>query len=340
MWHRITPRRLALLLLMLAVALLLPNLYPGSELVRIRNALALGPVLDAQSDWQPSTRPADFKSEVAPPDPFFADLARRLGLAALPDDDARVRAISAHLLGSAARLNGGIIDRHLQETHRLITTEGQGNCGDFVRVYTAIANAAGMTVRPWAFSLDGFGGHGHIWLESWNHERRAWQLVDIFQNYEFVLADGVPLSARQMHAALVVGQPELSLRPLHPSARPGWVIEAKAWDYFRRGADEWYALWGNNAMEQDRNPLMRATGEVSWSLRGVAALVVGLQPQVRPLPTAGNESRIRVLEVVRSRVLGAAGLITGAAVLWLVPVVWRRGDASRRPASRPLGPMD
>jgi hypothetical protein len=30
----------------------------------------------------------------------------------------------------------------------------------FVKVYLALAHAAGITARQWAFSFDGFGGHG------------------------------------------------------------------------------------------------------------------------------------------------------------------------------------
>lgn len=328
-------RRGALLSLLLGLALLAPHLDSGTELVRIRNALSLGPELTAGDDWQPPAMPADFKTDAGVIDPYFRKIAESLRLAELPDDDSRVRAISAHLLGSAPRLIGNPVRASLRETHRAITSEGRGYCGDFVRVYKAIANSAGMTVRPWAFSFDGFGGHGHILIESWNHQRLAWQVVDVFQNYEYVRSDGIPLSVRQLRTALLAQDPELRLRALHPAARPGWVIEAKAWTYLQRGVDEWYALWGSNVMTRDRSTLVTLAGELSPSLKGVVAIALGLQPQARLLSTASNEAKRRALHDLRGQVLLAGGLLVTAMLMFLLSFI-RRGK-SRAPSPMPHG---
>ncbi len=304
------------LLLVVALGLVAPQLQSGTEMVRVRNALTLGADLHSGDDWRPPARPADFKVETVPADPYFVAIAEQLHLRALPDDWQRTLAISRHLLGTSRHRTGGAIQSDLETTHRKIVEAGEGYCGDFVRVFTAIANAAGLTVRPWAFSFDGFGGHGHIWVEVWNRQRQAWELADVFQNYQYVLADGVPLSAAQTREALLRHDPELRLLPLAPAAPPGWAKEAKARDYLQRGLAEWYAPWGNNVMSVDAEPAVRALGHVSRALEGVAAIVTGEQPEVRLLADAGNANQRASLRALRTR-LGWAGGLALAGVLLL-----------------------
>src|SRR3712207_6947241 len=50
--------------------------------------------------------------------------------------------------------------RSLEPTYEVIRNTGRGYCGDYADVYTALALAAGLSVRSWAFSFDGFGGRG------------------------------------------------------------------------------------------------------------------------------------------------------------------------------------
>jgi glycosyltransferase involved in cell wall biosynthesis len=319
------------MLLLLSAALLAPQLRSGTELVRARNALTLGADLLPGQDWQPPALPSDFKQETRPVDPYFADVARRLDLAAMGDDWQRTLAISAHLLGSAPKLSGGAIQSDLRTTHQRIVQDGHGYCGDFVRVFIAVANAAGMRVRPWAFSFDGFGGHGHIWVEVWNRQQQRWQLADVFQNYQYVLDDGVPLSALQTRTALVAGDPHLQLRPLRPALPVGWKIEAKARDYLRRGLQQWYVPWGNNVMSVDGNLVVRAAGAISRALEGLAAIAVGLQPQVRLLVTPDNAAERASLRAVRTRLFGAA--VAGVAGLGLLLLTVRGGRQASPKAS-------
>jgi hypothetical protein len=62
--------------------------------------------------------------------------------------------------------------------------------------FTGLAIAAGIPVRAWAFSFDGFGGHGHVWVEIWNRQLERWQLLDVFNNYYFVGIEASPVGAR------------------------------------------------------------------------------------------------------------------------------------------------
>ena len=171
----------------LALGLLAPYLTGGTELVRLRHALVLGDDIDEQAaTWQPPQQPAGFLGERVAPDAAFVAVARQLKLEQLPDDWARALAITAHLRGSAPALLGEALRADLKGTYRGIVEQGNGYCADFIRAFNAIAVAQGLVVRSWAFSFDGFGGHGHIFAEVWNRQARAWQLVDVFNNYYFV----------------------------------------------------------------------------------------------------------------------------------------------------------
>lgn len=326
-------RRVGLALLLLAAVLLAPQLESGTEMVRARNALSLGADLAPDADWAPPEVPADFKRETRAPEPYFVALVEQLGLADMADDWERTLAISRHLLGNTRHRVGGAIQANLQTTHQRIVHEAEGYCGDFVRVFMAIANAAGMTVRPWAFSFDGFGGYGHIWVEVWNSSRKAWELADVFQNYQYVLADGVPLSAAKTREALLHRDPALRLLPLSPEAPPGWAIEAKARSYLERGLSEWYAVWGNNVMSVDGAFLVQALGRVAPALGGLAALAIGEQPQVRMLADPDNAAQRAALRGVRFRLLASAVFaVSGLLLLGASLFRRRRIDALKRDA--------
>lgn len=315
-----TPRRaIGLLLLLFSLALIAPQLRSGTEMVRARNALSLGAdVTEAELTWTPRQRPADYLTEQVAPSVYFVDVARQLRLHELPDDWSRALAISRHLLGSAPKLNGGAIQQNLRQTHERITVQGDGYCGDFVRVFTAIANAAGMSVRPWSFSFDGFGGHGHIWVEVWDGQRGDWALVDVFQNYYYTLDLPIPLSALQLRAALSSGDARLQLHRLNEDSPPGWAIEAKAWDYLLRGLPQWYLPWGNDVSTIDQSPGVRAVAGASRALESMAALALGVQPEVRLLVAPGNEHERDALRGVRDRLFAAAGI----GLVGLCLVVW------------------
>lgn len=324
-------------LLLLALALIAPHLASGTEMVRLRNAMSLGSDLTASDDWTPPAVPADFKVETVAPDAYFIEVARRLGLDDQPDDWSRAQAITRHLHTSAPNLVGGPIQRNLQETHRRIVGQGEGYCGDFVRVFQALAYAAGMTVRPWAFSFDGFGGHGHIWVEVWSRQHGRWLLVDVYDNYYFTDGESVPVSAAAFRSAMLERSPRLAMARIVPEARPGYEIESKAWDYFRRGLDQWYAPWGSNVQSVDAAWLVRALGAVSRAGEGLGALAMGLQPQVRLLPTATNTSMREALRGLRLKLVA----VTVLAALGLPLLFWprRMSRATRAPETRPTGPI-
>lgn len=305
---------LGLLLIVGPLLAMLPYLVSGTEAVRLRNALLLAEDLSAPPDWTPPNWPAGFLQESAVPDPYFVAVAQRLQLAALPDDWAKALAISAHLLGSHAELGGGAIQGSLVATHRAIVERGDGYCADFVRAFNAIAAASGLQVRSWAFSFDGFGGHGHVWSELWNRQRQRWQLIDVFDNFYFVDGSDEPLSALEFRKALSAGSASLAYRPLYAAARPGYEIPAKAWDYFRRGLPEWYLWNGNNVFAYDASPLVRSFEGKSRAAAQFGAIYAGVHPALRMLATPANQAqreRMRALhwQLVISAWLAALGLV-------------------------------
>ena len=110
--RRFTPRRWAgLLLLAVAFVLVVPQLRSGTEMVRARNALSLGPDLNSlrELDWTPANPPVDYRVDRPTAAPYFAALAGTLQLSQAQDDWARAMLIGRHLLSSAPRLNGGAI---------------------------------------------------------------------------------------------------------------------------------------------------------------------------------------------------------------------------------------
>ena len=118
-------------------------------------------------------------------------------------------------------------------------------------------------------------------MEVWNRQRARWQLLDVFDNFYFVDGSEEPLSALELRKALESPSLTLQLRPLNPQARPGYIFEAKAWDYYRRGLAEWYVPWGNNVYAQDSAGLVPVFSGVSRAAEGLAAWLAGVQPEVR-----------------------------------------------------------
>lgn len=326
----------SLLAIVLAALSLAPHLTSSTELVRMRNALLVDERFDAADDWAPPGFPPEFKQERDAPYPEFTQAVERLGLASMAGDWERSLAISKHLLGSSPVLTGNDIHSDLRDTYRRIVKGGEGYCGDFVDVFVGLANAAGMTTRPWAFSFDGFGGHGHIWVEIWNREKHDWQLVDIFNNFYFSLSDGKPLSAFALRRALMAESKDLRLQPLDAGARPGYEIPEKAWDYYKRGLPEWYRWRGTNVFSYDKSLLVRVFGHVSRSFEQLGAIAEAVSPRLIFLVSEENRAarerllRLRTQLQVVAAVVGVGLLV---ACLCLVQMV-RCRRSERRSAAK------
>lgn len=298
------------LLLLLLLGSLLPFFGSGTELVRLRNALLIDE-LPAQGGWTPEQPPPDFLWEQLQAPEFFRRQVKSLQLERLPSDWDRAMAIATHLLTGQPTLLGGPTKADLRSTYEAIIGEGKGYCADFTRSYTALALAAGMPVRSWAFSFDGYGGHGHVWVEVWLRDRQRWQLLDVYNNYYFT-AGGEPLAAMELRQALLKNDPALRLHLIAPQARPGYADERKAWDYFRRGLPEWYLWWGNNAFDYDQSKAVRWSSRLGRGLEQLAAIAAGVHPHIRVLPEADET---RALENMERLKLWLLAVLVGSPLL-------------------------
>lgn len=326
---RFTARRVGLGLVLLACLSLAPHFRSSTELVRVRNAwlVMAGPTSDFE--WTPVSRPAGFAVETAAPDPVFAEAVRRLNLDHLPDDGARVRAISAHLLGTGKARVDGAIQSDLRATYWRIVEHGEGYCADFVRTFNALAITAGIPVRSWAFSFDGFGGHGHVFPEIWNRQAVRWELLDPFSNLEFLDTADQPLSALAFRQALRDSPGAVRFRTLVPGAPTEFVHLDKAREYFARGADHWYLWWGERPFTYDAAPGVRWLEGWSRSLAQLTAMAQGVFPRIRILETPSNRPDVLALERVRFRV-GAAAVVALVGLLLMI-----KGSISSARRSRP-----
>ncbi len=222
-------------LLVLSPLTLLPYFTSSTEVAKLRNAMVFDEAPRSAFDFDPTRWPADFLLDQRPPEAYFVAVAKPLGLESLPDDWSRALAISRHLLTGQPRLVGGAIQAPLQETHRRIVQRGEGYCADFIRVFQALAATAGMPLRAWAFSFDGYGGHGHIVVEIWNRQQQRWQMLDLFNNVYYRGADGQPLAALEVRDGFLRDGAAMNSVPLVPQARAGFRFEDKLRDYYRRG---------------------------------------------------------------------------------------------------------
>src|SRR5262245_62402836 len=140
--------------LVAVIAWLLRQAYPATEAVRLRNALLLEPSTREDFSWTPESVPPDFRLERRPPSREFVDIVHHLGVDRLTNDWERACVLAGHLTEHAAEDETGPVQADLFTTYLRIR-EGHGYCSDFVRVFLALAHAAGLVVRQWAFSFDG-----------------------------------------------------------------------------------------------------------------------------------------------------------------------------------------
>lgn len=289
----------------------------------MRNALLLD-IEPANPDWSPASMPADFARETTAPIPLYADAVTKHSLRVEDDDWATALKIGQHLLVDGRR-TGGAIQDDLEQTYLRITGKGEGYCGDFADSFTGLATAAGVFSRPWAFSFDGFGGHGHIFNEIWDSRNARWVMIDVHNNFYVVDGDDTPMSAMAFRNALANGE-SIRLVPVKPTARPGFKYDEKALDYYRRGLPEWYMWWGNNVFEYDQATLVRVLGNAHRALEQLGGVAAGVHPTIRilerPETAAQRESmawlKVRLLAVVVFGLLSALALIGWWLARWKV----------------------
>jgi len=266
--------------------------------------------------------PAEFRVErLAPPD-SIAEAVRISGAARLPDDWSRARALAGVLLRHAR--DEGPIRADLETTYRGIVA-GKGYCADFVRVYLAAARSADLFCRQWAFSFDGYGGHGHTFVEVFDRQRSAWTFLDVFNNVFAVhRGDETPLPAAEVRVAMLAAPESIEFCQA-AEGRMGYPHADKLVDYYRRGAAQWYLWFGNDVVTRERAGLTAFLAR--WS--GLAAHRIGGTlgglPTIVAIVDSFSEPALARAEALRTRVRRAGGCLA-LLVLLLLPHWWlRRG---------------
>jgi len=280
--------------------------FPSTEAVRLRNAFLIESSVPADFAWDPAHRPRDFRWESGAPSPAFAQRAK-----AIVGDETRAfegsLRIAADLLRNAR--DRGPIESDLENTYRRITEEGYGYCADFTDVFLALAHAAKIPARQWAFSFDGFGGDGHAFVEVYDQARGGWKMVDVYNNFYPVTADGAPMSALEFRDVLLSNGP-VRMRRIS-DGRLGYPIEAKAVDYYRRGVPQWYLWWGNDVFTYDRQPVVGAASMLGRHAEQLAAIAIGSYPHFRVVDPGGNAAAFERMRHLRQLLLFnlAAGIV-------------------------------
>lgn len=309
---------LDLLALLVLGLWLVSHAIPSSEAVRLRNALSYGGTIAAADlDWAPDKAPHSFKFQGTQLPPNLTDAVRQLDFSQARDNWSRSQIIARHLQGYIR--DKGPVMAGLEQTYRKVVTEGEGYCGDYARLFSAMAQAAGIPVRQWSFSFDGYGGHGHIFNEIWDEQSGRWLAIDVYNNYLYVDAQsGHPLSALDFRAALRGDRASPQLQKFNSQIRPGFEIPEKATDYYQRGANEWYLLWGSDIAGADQNPWVKWTDKLSRHLGQLMAIVVGVQPDVRIIATSESAGKIAALAQLHGNLIVVLSM---SATLLLIAIV-------------------
>lgn len=303
--------------LIVLAAWMLRQAYPLTRAVRLRNALLVRQEALSNFDWNPGDAPGAFRQETRAPSRAFADAVAQLDVRSCPGDWSRALRVADHLAIHARDL--GPIQSDLGTTYARIR-DGYGYCADFVKVFLGLAHAAGLSSRQWAFSLDGFGGHGHTVVEVFDHARGKWLFLDVYNNFH--VCDGAtmePLGALELRDALLHGKPEIVFQPNGPG-RPGYPLEDKLLAYYRSGLQEWYLIFGNAVFSYDAHPLVRCASRLSGPLGQMVATLVGVHPSIQVLVTRENRVRVNHLTALGHRfhaVLAVFALLTLLLVVQL-----------------------
>jgi hypothetical protein len=252
----------------------------SQDLVLLRNAVIAEVEPEGAHEWTPSSMPSDYLAETRETPEPIARFAAAAGRGATPPDDFETAVrLARALVQNRKRGRGAIQDDTVTALER-ITAEGAGYCADYTQVYGALGRAAGLSVREWGMSFDGYGGDGHAFNEVWDRARGKWLFMDSFNSFYVTDLRGEPLSAIEFREALLDATAGgVQVVPVDP-AKFGFKSPDRALDYYRRGAPRFFLVWGNNVLSYDAAPAVRAVSGVSRSAEQVIGIALGLQPRL------------------------------------------------------------
>ena len=324
-----------------AVGLVTPALWfgslvtPGEEAVKIRNGFVAEVADVREFDWQPGAVPPSFKLNRSDPTEQFRRAADsiRAGANGLEQPGLGTAvAISRHLMQSPDR-KGGAIQRNLGETYREITSNGQGYCADFTRVFTGLSIAMGLPVRTWSISFDGFGA-GHSFNEIFDAATSKWVMIDSFHSLYFVDGTtGQPLSVLEVHDRLLFPDESIAgidVRPIVATRIP-FRSDNLVIDYYRRGFSQLALVWGNNVFDYDASNVIRAASHASRHVERAVAIGLAVYPDLKIYPRGRSQRDVEALFRARDRFLTATLLLALSVPVfgYLLANAWKDPVARR-----------
>ena len=308
----------AAIVLCAAVLRLMTLVLPGERAVRARNALLLRYGRGTCLDWTPSEVPADFRLGDRSVPKVIERALQASDLGAIGGGSERALAITGWLMRNVT--DGGGIRADLATTW-LDIQRGQGYCADYVRLYMVIAAHLGLFCRRWAFSFDGYGGHGHTVVEVYDRDHARWMFIDVYNNVYAVRGPSDrPLGAMELRAELLGNPGNVRFVRASP-ARLGYPHHEKLVEYYVRGAGEWCLWWGNDEARRERGWLARALLLISGKL--AYRLVTGMltaPPLVVVEPEHDRAALVR-MAALRRQLGYAAGISAAAAVILTVALL-------------------
>jgi hypothetical protein len=297
------------------------------DLVKIRNSLLLEVGPADTFDWSPQSTPADFHSEhLRAPQPIQDAVDRLLDPATRTSDFDVVLAIARNLV--AQHKKPGIpIQKSTVAAYRAIVGSGAGYCADYTQVMNGLAQAAGIPIREWGMSFDGYSGNGHAFSEIFDRQRQHWIFVDSFYSFYVTDEHGAPLSVADFRRRLLTPAAPLQVVPIRPQKFAFKTAQA-ALDYYRRGADTLYLWWGNDVFSYDAHPLVSRLDGMPNAVQQLAAVALGVQPK---LVVAAGQAQAEGLDELRLlRRLVVTIMVAGSAFAVLSVVLAVRWFRLRR----------
>jgi hypothetical protein len=282
--------------------------FDNDDAVRVRYALTadFGSSFDVTA--APGASPNAFVAETAPVPSIVADKIKSLDLDP-PNDDFKKAMVLANHLASGPGTGKGELDTDIVSTYRAVLSDQLGDCTDYARLYAGLGYAAGLDVRIWTTSFDGFGSKGHVFSEVYTDEY-GWIFLDPINS--FIVTDverQKPLSVVDFRDRLLARGPirSLAVTPISKE-RFAFASAEEAIDYYKPGAERFALRLSNAVFSYDRLFWVRWLRPRSKSLEQGLSILLNRYPRLLVLETAGNAHALDSLRSLKKKVIGLLSL--------------------------------
>ena len=286
------------------------SVQDARDLVKIRNALLLEVGPADVFDWSPQSTPADFRLEhLRAPQPIQQAVDGLLDPATRASDFDAVLAIARDLVAHHQK-PGVPIQKSTLAAYREIGS-GAGYCADYTQVMNGLVQAAGIPIREWGMSFDGYGGNGHAFSEIFDRQRQQWIFVDSFYSFYVTDEHGAPLSVAEFRRRLLAPDAPLQVVPIRPE-KFAFKSGPAALAYYRRGVERLWLWWGNDVFSYDSHPLVSRLEGLPKAVQQLAAVALHVQPRL--VVAAGQTEAHGLNELRKLRRLALTLMVAGCAL--------------------------